>query len=238
MGRVVQIYSMVSVDDAIGVAALGADHVGMMARPSRAPIPYTVDLELGKRICRAVRGTAKCVVLPISHEPSEILDIAVGVDADIVQIASYEELLSRQRYLEVYEALKSHGLGVIRVIPVGAGGELEAALFYERFSDYIMLDTHGDPPTPLLRGFIGGTGRTHDWRLSREIVKRISKPVILAGGLNPYNVAAAIRAVRPSGVDAATSLDAPGSMGRKDLQAVRAFIEAARRAWDGIYEEV
>ncbi|MEM4971356.1 MAG: phosphoribosylanthranilate isomerase [Sulfolobales archaeon] len=235
MRGIIQIYSMVSVEDARAVSELGADHVGIMV--ARSSIPYTVDLSLGRNICRSVRGISKCVVLPISHNIAEILDIALSVEADIVQIASYEEYLPRLKHVEIYEILKSHGLKVIRVIPVGIGGELDAATFYSRYSDYIMLDTYGEPPTPLLRGFIGGTGKTHDWSISREIIKASSKPVILAGGLNPDNVSQAIKIVKPFGVDAATSLDIKGSGGRKDLLKVKAFIEAARRAWDELDEE-
>lgn|GEM_PF-2522294 len=56
-----------------------------------------------------------------------------------------------------YEILKSHGLKVIRVrvIPIGIGRELDPAIFYSRYGDYIMLDTHGESPSPLLRDFIG-----------------------------------------------------------------------------------
>ena len=74
---------------------------------------------------------------------------------------------------------------------------------------------------------IGATGSTHDWSISREIVKSISKPVILAGGLSPENVAIAIREVRPWGVDSNTHTNYPGTW-KKDPARVLKFVQAAK----------
>jgi phosphoribosylanthranilate isomerase len=76
---------------------------------------------------------------------------------------------------------------------------------------------------------IGALGVTHDSTISRRIVELVRTPAILAGGLGPDNVAEAIRAVRPHGVDSKTKTDQDGSH-RKDLDRVRHFHEAARAA--------
>ena len=109
-----------------------------------------------------------------------------------------------------------------------AEGELEAARYYSGVSDILMLDTFGDPPSELLRGFIGGTGRTSDWSLARSIVEGVNVPVILAGGLNLANVGSAIESVKPWGVDAASALSITGSGGRKDMEKVRRFVAIAK----------
>jgi phosphoribosylanthranilate isomerase len=75
----------------------------------------------------------------------------------------------------------------------------------------------------------GALGVTHDWSISRRIVDLVRVPVVLAGGLGPDNVAEAIRAVRPAGVDSKTRTDRDGSH-TKDLERVRRFHEAARAA--------
>ncbi|MCB0014782.1 MAG: hypothetical protein KDE34_22860, partial [Anaerolineales bacterium] len=79
---------------------------------------------------------------------------------------------------------------------------------------------------------IGASGVTHDWNISREIVRRVKIPVILAGGLSPDNVAAAIAQVQPWAVDSLTHTNErlPGGGFRKDLEKVRQFVAAARGA--------
>ena len=90
--------------------------------------------------------------------------------------------------------------------------------------DAFITDTF-DPAT----GATGATGRTHDWEVSAALVRALSRPVILAGGLNPDNVASAIETVHPAGVDSHTGVE--GLDGRKDPEKVRRFVSEARQAW-------
>ena len=78
-------------------------------------------------------------------------------------------------------------------------------------------------------GASGATGKTHDWAVSRRLVELSPRPVILAGGLTPENVARAIRMVQPAGVDAHTGVEGPD--GRKDPHRVRAFVAEAEEAF-------
>ncbi len=93
--------------------------------------------------------------------------------------------------------------------------------------DMFITDTY-NPAT----GAKGATGLTHDWSVSAELVRRSPKPLMLAGGLTPDNVAAAIRQVRPAAVDAHTGLE--GANGRKDLEKTRRFVAEARLAFNEI----
>jgi phosphoribosylanthranilate isomerase len=86
--------------------------------------------------------------------------------------------------------------------------------------DAILLDS-GNQSLPVKE--LGGTGRTHDWRLSREIRESIDVPLYLAGGLIPENVAAAIKEVQPFGVDVCSGLRTEG---RLDPQKLAAFFKA------------
>lgn len=88
------------------------------------------------------------------------------------------------------------------------------------YAERFVLDTYH--PHQL-----GGTGATHDWQRAAALCVHASKPVILAGGLNPDNVAQAVRLVRPAGVDVSSGVEA--SPGRKDAAKVRAFIRHAKR---------
>src|SRR5262245_7078626 len=89
--------------------------------------------------------------------------------------------------------------------------------------DAFITDTF-DPAT----GASGATGRTHDWAVSARLVEASPRPVILAGGLRPENVTAAVARVRPAGVDVHTGVEGPDGRKRRDL--VEAFVAAARRA--------
>ncbi len=92
------------------------------------------------------------------------------------------------------------------------------------YVDCFITDTF-DPAT----GASGATGKTHDWSISASLVGHSPRPVILAGGLNADNVAQAIRAVRPAGVDVHTGVE--GADGRKDPEMLRRFVENAVEAF-------
>jgi phosphoribosylanthranilate isomerase len=112
----------------------------------------------------------------------------------------------------------------VRVVHVENEGVFE---LIERYAPYVhayLLDS-GRPNLAVPE--LGGTGRTHDWRISAEFVRRSPLPVFLAGGLSPANVREAIRRVRPFGVDLCSGVRTEG---RLDATKLDAFIEAVRQA--------
>src|SRR5512144_730089 len=115
------------------------------------------------------------------------------------------------------------GTCIVKAVHVGEGRELEKALAYEKVADAILLDTMSPNR--------GGSGTTHDWAISRRIVASVKKPVILAGGLNPDNVGAAVREVGRYAVDVASGVEGEGRV--KDLGLVKAFIANAKEASNG-----
>lgn len=94
----------------------------------------------------------------------------------------------------------------------------------QAYVDCYITDTF-DPQT----GATGATGKTHDWQVSARLARASTRPLILAGGLTPDNVAAAIRTVRPAGVDVHTGVEGPDK--RKDAALVQKFVDEARRAF-------
>lgn len=94
----------------------------------------------------------------------------------------------------------------------------------DEFVDMFLTDTY-NPGT----GAMGATGLRHDWSISKAIVDNTSKPVIIAGGLNPENIFDAVREMKPFGVDAHTGLE--GSDGRKDFDLMSKFCAEAQRAF-------
>jgi phosphoribosylanthranilate isomerase len=93
------------------------------------------------------------------------------------------------------------GIKLVQVVHVGGEEAVAEALAAATHADALLLDS-GQPHAEIK--VLGGTGRTHDWAISREIVDRVACPVFLAGGLRADNVARAIQAVRPFGVDVCT----------------------------------
>lgn len=108
---------------------------------------------------------------------------------------------------------------IIKAIHVINKESIEIAKRYEPYIDYILLDSRTEDR-------LGGTGKTHDWSISAQIVKEVGKPVILAGGLNSENVCEAIKQVKPFGVDANSGTK--GSDGFKDYRKVKDFIKNAK----------
>jgi phosphoribosylanthranilate isomerase len=92
------------------------------------------------------------------------------------------------------------------------------------YAERFLLDTYHPQ-------HLGGTGEVQDWRRAAAICARAPKPTILAGGLNASNVADAIRAVQPAGVDVSSGVEA--SAGRKDHALMQAFVRNAKSALEG-----
>ena len=116
------------------------------------------------------------------------------------------------------------GVSIVQVVHVRGPESVDEAVAAAVAVDAVLLDSGNQE---LAVKELGGTGRTHDWALSREIVRRCTAPVYLAGGLRPENVAEAIRRVRPFGVDACSGLR---TAGRLDAAKLAAFLGAARDA--------
>jgi phosphoribosylanthranilate isomerase len=109
------------------------------------------------------------------------------------------------------------GLALVQVIHVSGSESVDEAMAVAARVDAILLDSGNQN---LAVKELGGTGRKHDWRISRKIVESVRVPVFLAGGLNPENVAAAIREVRPYGLDICSGLRTNNQL---DEEKVRRF---------------
>jgi phosphoribosylanthranilate isomerase len=112
------------------------------------------------------------------------------------------------------------GIALVQVIHVTGPDSAEEALSVADNVDALLLDSGNQKLTVKE---LGGTGRTHDWRVSRQIVKSVRVPVFLAGGLTPENVASAIHEVRPFGLDVCSGLRTNGIL---DEEKVKRFFAA------------
>jgi phosphoribosylanthranilate isomerase len=219
----VQIYTMQTPDEARAVARLGVDHVGIT--PADRGLPGEVDFATARAICDAVGGAAVKVALSVETDLGAIEAMVRAVRPDVLHLCGLAGAVPPGAVRDLRERLP--GVAIMQTISVTGPEAVETALEYQAVADYLILDTQA----PGIAG-IGASGVTHDWAISREIVQRVQVPVILAGGLSPENVAAAIRAVRPWGVDSLTHTNRPlpGGGFRKDLDRIRQFVLAAREA--------
>lgn len=116
------------------------------------------------------------------------------------------------------------GVKLVQVIHVSGEASVTEADAVAPHVGAVLLDS-GNPTLPVKE--LGGTGRTHDWAVSRAIRERLEVPVFLAGGLRAENVAEAIRAVRPFGVDVCSGVR---TAGRLDAAKLAAFVATVRAA--------
>ena len=219
MQRFIQAAGVRSVDEARMLAACGMTHVGL---PLRLPV-HKVDVtdEEARSICEAVvHAGAMSVLITYLTDPSETLALARFLGAGGLQLHGSMPLAAVR---EVRQA--APWLYIIKSLVIGAGKDEQGLLALARehapYVDAFLTDTF-DPAT----GASGATGKAHDWDVSQRLAMELPKPLILAGGLNPGNVAQAIAAVRPAGVDAHTGLE--DASGAKDPALCRLFVEQAR----------
>ncbi|OYT66911.1 N-(5'-phosphoribosyl)anthranilate isomerase [ANME-1 cluster archaeon ex4572_4] len=226
----VKICGNTSVEDALLAAEAGADAVGVVnvAGTSR----YT-SLEDAKRIFAALPiFVSKVVVARLDGLPTDKITAIVETGADCVQLHGEESV---EFVAALREEIKS-GIKIIKKIGVGRDRKksLEEALAYEGVADAILLDTEvgtevgaGAEEVGAGAEEIGGTGRVHDWTVSREIVERVGgEKVILAGGLNPGNVVKAVKVVKPYAVDVSSGVES--RLRKKDAAKVKKFLEAVK----------
>jgi phosphoribosylanthranilate isomerase len=214
----VQIFEVQSAAEAVALARLGVDHIGVLV--GDGGFPRELSIGQANAIFAAVPPGTRRVALSLSADPEQVARMVVETQPDIIQLQAAIEDFP----VAMTRALKRRlaPIPIMRAIPVIDETSIEIAASYQGAADWLLLDSW-DADT----GQFGALGRTHDWTLSRRIVERVDIPVILAGGLGPENVGAAIAAVRPAGVDSKTKTDrADGTA--KDLEKVRAFVAAAK----------
>jgi len=221
---VIQIYSMTSLADAVATAKAGADLIGVVVA-EQGLVPEALDARVAHEILAVVRPRSRGVALSLSDDRDEICAMVDQVRPDIVHIAAREIDPEDCAWIRARVA----PVRLLRAIAVRAGETLAEVSAHQDCVDYLMLDS-GAKGLP----FSGVGGETHDWAVCRGVVEQSRVPVILAGGLSADNVAQAIAAVKPWGVDSFTHTDMAGQRGKKDPARVRAFIAAALRGFAAI----
>lgn len=219
---ITQIYTAQTPEEAVSLAALGVEHVGVTV--SNRGLPGEVGVSMGQRIVAAIgRSGAKSVALTVETDLAAVEAFAAHLLPDILHLCGDTELLGPAGVAELRHRLSGseHRVDLMQAIPMTGVESIDIAIRFAPHVDWLILDS----VTSEVEG-IGAAGVTHDWALSRQIVDAVAVPVILAGGLGPDNVADAIAAVRPAGVDSLTRTNVYNRDGTfsKDLALVELFV--------------
>jgi len=213
-----QIYEVSTPSEADAISGLGIDHVGVLV--GNGIFPRELSVRDAAAILAAVRASSKPLALFLSADVALIEQMARELRPAIIHLGASTELLRPAHVVDLRKALPD--IPFMRSVPVTGPESVPIAKSYEGIVDFLLLDSHREGDRQ-----IGALGVTHDWSISRNIVESVRTPVVLAGGLGPDNVAEAIRAVRPAGVDSKTRTDL-GDTHRKDLIKVDGFNQAAK----------
>jgi phosphoribosylanthranilate isomerase len=207
---------------------LGVDFIGFPLRLGYHKPDLTEDM--ARSIIAAMKAPQRAVLITYESSPSELSDFCRFLGLSIVQLhgdISPEAVRALRRERPDLTIIKS--LIVRPDFGRDAQPLLATARGYEPWVDAFITDTF-DPRTTAC----GATGLTHDWDVSRVLSQQLTKPLILAGGLNPMNVYRAIRQVGPAAVDSHTGVEGPG--GEKSSELVTRFLSEARRAFNASCE--
>lgn len=186
----------------------GAAAVGLVSEMPSGP--GVIGEDLIAEIAARVPPTVATFLLTCKQDADSIVEQQRRCRVNTLQLC---DRVASDVYTELRARL--HGVSIVQVVHVRGEESLEEALRVARHVDALLLDSGNQN---LAVKELGGTGRTHDWNMSRRIVEASPVPVFLAGGLKPENVAEAIETVRPFGLDVCSGVRTNGQLDKRNLE--------------------
>jgi phosphoribosylanthranilate isomerase len=184
-----------------------------------------ISVKEAAKIIAELKRPSYCVLITYLDKADEISDLCVQLGVKRVQIHGDIEIEELSRFKKA-----NPDYFIIKSLIVRKDNLNELVNLVKKTTPYVdafITDTY-DPKT----GASGATGKTHNWKIDRDLVRISRRPIILAGGLNPSNVAYAIKLVKPAGVDAHSGVE--GKDERKDSNLVKEFVQNAKKAFGDI----
>ncbi len=181
-----------------------------------AASPRLVRLELAARLAAPARGRAKIVAIVVDPVDENLDRLVRTLKPDLVQ------LHGRESPARARDVATRGGVGVIKVLPVSVAADIDAAAAFDGLVEHLMFDTR--PPADADRP--GGLGQAFGWTVMAG--RWFQRPHFLAGGLDPWNVAEAIRLSGAPLVDVSSGVER--GAGLKDAGLISAFLDAVARA--------
>lgn len=202
----VKVCGVTRADDARACTDAGVDRIGVNLVPSS---PRLVDVATAREIVRAVGDRAEVFVVVADLPPSAARALLASTGAAWLQLHGAEP----------DQTVKELGPRVVKAIRLGDAADVTRAISAP--GELVLVDAK-------VAGVLGGTGVLAPLELAARVAR--ARPTILAGGLTPTNVGAAIEVVRPAGVDVASGVERVGEPRRKSADAVARFVAAVRDA--------
>ena len=198
----VKICCISSIEEARMAIGLGASAIGLVGKMPSGPGP--IEDELIRDIAQTVPPPIATFLLTSETDAHEIVSHHYRTNTNTIQIV--DELTNRN-----YQMLRKEipNVKLVQVIHVIDESSVEEAIAISEAVDALLLDS-GNPKLKVKE--LGGTGRTHNWKLSRQIVEKAKVPVFLAGGLSHENVQRAIQEVQPFGIDVCSGVRTNGML--------------------------
>ncbi len=216
MAIIVKICGLTEPESLEAALAGGADMVGFVFFEKS---PRHLTLDRARRLSGQAHGRAEKVALVVDADDARIAAVVEALAPDWLQLHGAE---SPER---VAALRQTFGLPILKALGIAEKTDFSRVAAYEAVADRLLFDAK--PPKDAI--LPGGNGLSFDWTLLQEGARALKKPDwMLSGGLDPQNVAAAIRLTGAPGVDVSSGVEtAPG---RKSVEKIRAFIAAARAA--------
>lgn len=202
-----------SIEDVSLGVSLGADALGFIVG-ARHTTEDALDPEFAGKLVRSVPVYVSSVLVTHLLTAEEVIETYKRVRTSMIQL---HDDISVDNIKHIRKKLPY--VPLVKAIGIVGDQAVVLARSYEPFVDALLLDSRSE-------GRIGGTGKVHDWSISRRIVATVRIPVILAGGLTPDNVLEAIDTVNPYGVDVNSGVEFPN--GEKDPEKERTFVHLAK----------
>lgn len=211
----VKICANKSIEEAQMCLDAGADIIGILVGQQHVSNDF-VNKETAKEIADYVNG--KCDVSLVTHltNAEEIIELTKYIGNNVIQLHSD---IDEEEVKKIRKEIPN--VKLVRLIHVSSDGQICTDYKKMQYADFYLLDSFN-----LKTNQVGGTGLTHDWKKSFELIKQLNKPTFLAGGLNPDNVIQAIKTANPYGVD--VNSGCKNKFGKKDAEKVKLFVTNAK----------
>ena len=212
----VKICANTSIEEAQMCLDAKADIIGILVGQEHASSDF-VDKQKAKEICNYINK--RCDISLVTHltDAEKIIELTEYIGNNIIQLHSD---IKEEEVEKIKKRLPN--IKLVRLIHVASDGTICTDYKKMKYADYYLLDSFN-----LKTNQVGGTGLTHDWKKSRELIELLDKPTFLAGGLNPNNVSLAINTARPYGVD--VNSGCKNDFEKKDKEKVKQFVKNAKK---------